>query len=300
MIRDSWLGSAIAGAYLVVWQICLRLLQLLKLGPDTGERSDARKTLDGLTDTPLTEWRSSRRGCSTGRTDRQLMTDGGTASRWSFGRLTRILFAGIGLILVCLTLVVLFRPALLPLEQVPVSRLSDSIRNNLLQALGVTALAGAILIYLGRHVIGIGRATATGRNTNPLPYPPESIRTSPAEQVGMTFDDHLAAIESTSRDNGIDRIERNLRERAVELQTVYEGYDEQTASERIDTGQWTDDPRAAAFLGGATVAGPGWRTELWDWLRPMPRDERRIRHTVDALERYATDHTQSMISGGEE
>jgi hypothetical protein len=296
MIRDSQLGKAVTAGILMVRQHCWRLLQQVKVWSETDERSDAVGTTDRLTDSRLAGRDSSRSDCSTGRTERRVMTDGGTASRWSFGRVTRLLLAGIGLVLVSLTMIILFRPNLLPLDQIPVSRLSDSIRNNLLQALGVTALAGGILIYLGRHVLGIGRSSTSARDRNPLPYSPESIRTSPAEQVGTAFDEHLAAIESTSRDNGIDRIERNLRERAIELQTVYEGYDEQTASERVDTGQWTDDPRAAAFLGGAGVAGPGWRTELWDWLRPMPRDERRIRHTVDALETYATEHTQTMTS----
>ena len=300
MSSDSRLGSAVAEGCLVGRQIYRRLLQLITAWFETGERSDAREPADRITALSRTRLRPSRRDRSTGNTDRRLLTDGGTASRWSFGRVTRISLAGIGLILVCLSLVVLFRPALLPLDQVPVSRLSDSIRNNLLQALGATALIGGLLIYLGRHVLGIGRSPTADRDSSPLPYPPESIRTATAEQVGTGFDDRLAAIESTSRDGERDRIESSLRERAVELQTVYEGYDEQTASERVETGQWTDDPRAAAFLGGPAVAGPGWRTELWDWLRPMPRVERRIRHTVDALEAYARDHTKSMSSEGGE
>ncbi|WP_424016196.1 DUF7269 family protein (plasmid) [Halorientalis pallida] len=300
MIKQSRAGRALAAGYQLARQICWRLQQQVTTRSDTGDSSDIQGTFDRLTAFSLTGHRSSRSDCSTGSTDPRLMTDGGTASRWSFSGVTRLLLAGIGLVLVCLTMVILFRPAWLPLDQIPVSRLSDSIRNNLLQALGVTALAGGILIYLGRHVIGIGRSSTANRDRNPLPYPPESIRTSPADQVGTVFDEHLAAIESTSRDNRIDHIKRNLRERAIELQTVYEGYDEQTASERVDTGQWTGDPRAAAFLGGSDVAGPSWHIELWDWLRPMPRVERRIRHTVDALEAYATEHTQSMTTEGGE
>ncbi len=273
MIRGSRPGRAVAALCVAVRQLCRRVL---------GQTSALTVTVGGsdTQDEP----------------SHQLLTDGGAATGWRFGRVTRILLAGVGLVLVGLTMVVLFRPATLPLEQLPVSRLPDSIRNNLLRGLGVTALTGGILLYLGRHVVGIGRQAASSRDTDPLPYPPESIQTAPAEQVGTAFDGHLATIES-ARDVEVSRIETALRDRAIELQTLYEGDDERTAAERVDTGQWTDDRRAAAFLGGSAADGPSWRTELWDWLRPMPRAERRIRHTVDALDEYAAERTQTAAPG---
>jgi len=219
----------------------------------------------------------------------------GPERRWTLGWLLRATLTAVGVGLVGLALVVLFRPALLPLDRLALPAVTETFREEALRMLAAVAVAGGLAIYLSRHVLGLGRADARSRATEPLPYPPELARAPPSDRAGAAIDEQIAAIGTGEWEP--ERVETALTETAVECLVTYGGHDEATARTRLESGAWTDDPRAAAYLGGADAQTPSWRVELWDWLRPMPRAERHVRHAVDALEAYARDHRGGEAGG---
>jgi hypothetical protein len=213
----------------------------------------------------------------------------GVWNRWSLVGLLRAALVTLGLASVALALVVLFRPGLLPLERLGLPSVTPAFRDQALQLLGAVAVSGGLAVYFGRHVLDLGRSTAGDNATDPIPYPPEQVRTPPAERAGTALDKRLSRLGDSGSEYDERQLAAALEETAVALLDTVGGLDEPTATERIETGQWTDDPRAAAFLGDDRAPTPHWRMELWDWLRPTPRSERRVRHTVAALEAYAED-----------
>lgn len=87
-------------------------------------------------------------------------------------------------------------------------------------------------------------------------------------------------------------IEEYLAELATTAAKTYAtsiGCDEQTANRAIETGQWTDDRIAAAFL--ATDLDSDDSFTAWErfnaWLAPERAFEDRVRRVLDETERYA-------------
>lgn len=80
-------------------------------------------------------------------------------------------------------------------------------------------------------------------------------------EVDAAFDadprgaDDLDALRQTARGR--------IREVAVSVVAADESIDREAAARRIDAGSWTDDPRAAAFLGGRRLAPLGIRIRDW-------------------------------------
>lgn len=56
----------------------------------------------------------------------------------------------------------------------------------------------------------------------------------------------------------------------------------------VERGEWTDDPRAAALVGGDAAPSPPWYLWLWDLLRGEDAFRRRVRHAVCELEEVAS------------
>lgn len=79
------------------------------------------------------------------------------------------------------------------------------------------------------------------------------------------------------------RLRDGLRSAAVAVLTRYGGYTEADAEVALETGTWTDDRFAAAYLGGGNALTLPVRTRIRNWFRresPMDLD---VRHTVDAI-----------------
>lgn len=85
------------------------------------------------------------------------------------------------------------------------------------------------------------------------------------------------------RTDGRDRVRAALRDAAVDAVAVSEGVDRDAARETVLTGEWTDDPRAAAVVGDERAPSPPLATWLWDLVRGEDAFRRRVRHAVDAV-----------------
>ncbi len=77
------------------------------------------------------------------------------------------------------------------------------------------------------------------------------------------------------------RTRRHVREAAFQLLRE-EGYDEADAKRSLKDGSWTNDPRAAAFLGAPNADVP-LRNRVVDWARGETFD-RRAEHAIAELE----------------
>lgn len=126
-------------------------------------------------------------------------------------------------------------------------------------------------------------ATAAGEpsdRTRPVTSREETME---VDRVGGDIDaafDALAADEKTtwSRMNARRVLRAELRRGTVEALTA-RGHDRETAEATVDAGEWTDDPRAAAFLG--TGGLPLWM-RVRDWASGEA-DRRQAEAAAEAL-----------------
>jgi hypothetical protein len=136
---------------------------------------------------------------------------------------------------------------------------------------GMVALAGVLGLSLDVEKSGEGSATS---------------ESPPGDLLGAEFDETLARIERMSstelqRSGAPEDVRQRLREAAIAVTARREGIDREAAASRVDRGEWTDDPVAAAFL-GSPRAPPAvrWR----EALSATPRTVSRARHTARVLE----------------
>jgi len=152
----------------------------------------------------------------------------------------------------------------------------------------VGLLAGGLAaLALGREAGGESRAEAW------VPEPaPERARYDEHRTTGEAIDSALSVDPDADADERA-RLARQrttargrIRERAIAAVAAAENCDRERAAERIDAGSWTDDPRAAAFLGGARHAPL--RIRIRDWA------------SGERFERWATsavEETEALADG---
>lgn len=102
---------------------------------------------------------------------------------------------------------------------------------------------------------------------------------------GDEFDKHIARL-STRRGwigGDFDRVENRLRTAAIGAVAAREGIPRHEARDRIADGTWTDDPVAAAFLGGPAVPEPPLNERLRMMVSSTGRFERYAARTADAI-----------------
>lgn len=130
---------------------------------------------------------------------------------------------------------------------------------------GLLVVAG-LLVGAGA-VAGLVRGRrAAGRRPPGLPAPPE--RTVDEDTiVGAAFDRSLAKGIDTAPDASWWRgvgVREEVRSLAVDVLRTDGGYELSEVAEALETGRWTDDPRAATFLGRGSHL-PVW-TRVRDWF----------------------------------
>ncbi len=134
-------------------------------------------------------------------------------------------------------------------------------------------------------VLGALRAVQSRRKTNlraaETPDPELSARVGPpGEPVETAAAEFLdGARERYARSNLRD----GLREAAVATLVQYDGRSEAEARELLADGSWTDDERAAAFLGDAETAWPPLGDRLRSVIGGEAAFDRSVRHAVDAV-----------------
>lgn len=183
----------------------------------------------------------------------------------------RGLLAVVGTLTLVVAAVAIHAPALSPV--------STTAARALAEALGPTGMVfGVGLFVAGYALLGVLSARVRRSDVDPLvEAPPEVPRDGRTEVVAAAFD---AAFEAGTRP---ELLRSRLREAAVEAQVMTAGVDRERAAEAVATGAWTDDPRAAAFLGD-DVERPPPRVRLRDLLASEPRTRRYARHALAAVE----------------
>ncbi|MGA9400508.1 DUF7269 family protein [Haladaptatus sp.] len=106
---------------------------------------------------------------------------------------------------------------------------------------------------------------------------PEKAHFHEQRTTGSDVDDGLRlsevlGIEARERRSRRATARRHVRRAAIETLRA-EGDTKQEAAERLEAGSWTDDPRAAAFLGASNASIP-LRTRINDWARGETFDRR--------------------------
>lgn len=132
-------------------------------------------------------------------------------------------------------------------------------------------------------------ATGSGRPAPDDATPEARIAGAELARELQTRREHLRSASGAPRPEPVDA----LRKTAVALQHV-QGCDVEGARERVDRGEWTDDPVAAAFLGGPGAGRIPLRRRVLSVLYPARAFDRRLERTLDALERGVS----SLGSGG--
>jgi uncharacterized protein (DUF58 family) len=82
---------------------------------------------------------------------------------------------------------------------------------------------------------------------------------------------------------GRSRLREGLRSAAVAVLTRYDVYSEAEAEAAIESGTWTDDLVAAAFLGGEGAPTLPVRSRIRSWFRRESPSERGVGHAVEAI-----------------
>lgn len=155
----------------------------------------------------------------------------------------------------------------------------------------LTALSPAVVLSLLAFVglVLLFVRSRRSRSTGIEPLVAESETTARAPRLGGLFDDALDAatdLEATRERRLVDReqVEETVRAAVVEAYAVEQGVDRETARGAVVSGDWTDDRRASALVGGPDAPTPSWGQWLLDLLRSESAYPRRIRHALAETE----------------
>ncbi|MFC6973993.1 hypothetical protein ACFQL1_03815 [Halomicroarcula sp. GCM10025709] len=166
---------------------------------------------------------------------------------------------------------------------------ADAVR----QLRGAAPLLGAVVGALGLYGLYDRHESPEYASDETVELPaanPESTQGTEQTVVGADIDELLESIDGrVDPYNGLEAsyaadIRRELRETAKRVIVDSTGVPDATAAAAIDEGTWTDDQRAASFLGNETVAEPSLGVQLRDWASGEAFD-RRVNATLDAIRR---------------
>ena len=150
-----------------------------------------------------------------------------------------------------------------------------------------TIAAVALTIGVGLVAVGLAvRALLTDDEPLDLPTPERrpTYRSAGASFAALLDDVGLAGRRKLDADGetGRERLRTALEELAVDVLGRTDGWDPETAAERLEDGTWTDDPEAAAFFAEG-YRPPVPKRAYLPWRRPDLPFARRGRHVVAAL-----------------
>jgi hypothetical protein len=152
-----------------------------------------------------------------------------------------------------------------------------------LLASGVTGLYLAVAARSGGETLSPGDP-ADRRFATAAEAPPEAVTADRRRLAGADLD---AVVDRASEVGGaaLQEIHGTLARTATDVYAEYAGLDREQARKAVDTGAWTDDPVAAAFLAGEDGPEPGLGARVRLWLVPERERARRVERTVQAVER---------------
>lgn len=209
-------------------------------------------------------------------------------------RLFRWLVALLGVTAIVLSAAAAFAPgemaAFVPLEGlVDASPLGDSsVRSLVFAAIGASCLLWVVWTAGPDRTERFDgdRYTDAGTTFHALrENPPEQA--APGPLVGDEFDDNLALDVRDAVERGSpERSRQTLRDVAVTVVCHVEDCSTDRSRELVDSGEWTDDPVAAAYIADDEQSLPLYR-RLLAWLRPLRTTVKRVERSVKAIESLA-------------
>lgn len=198
-------------------------------------------------------------------------------STWS-----RVL-AGTGAVALLSAAVLALAPGLFPVPRSQLQPFLDAVTENVGLA-GLAGLAAAIAV-----VQGLWSSTTPPRPPSLSAGDRDDAPATPT--VGADFDERLAATGrvGTRTTEAEATVREDLRRLAIDAHREATGCDWERAARAVETGEWTDDPAAAAFVGGPDAP----TVPLRVWFRDVLSDEgafhRQTTRTIRAVYALASD-----------
>ncbi|MFD1587811.1 hypothetical protein ACFR9U_12535 [Halorientalis brevis] len=205
---------------------------------------------------------------------------------------TRLVAVTAGVLLAVASLVVL-APGLLPVSRPHLVSLMDDVANTVGIA-GLALVAGAIAVVQGLW--------SSKTPSAPPAMPVDS--TDDGEPAGLVpgaeFDEHLAAAGRiggrTTEEEAVVR--EDLRRLATDVYKQVHRCDWETAARAIEEGRWTDDPSAAAFVGGPDAPDVPLRLWFRDVISEDGAFYRQVTRTIRALYALRTEASADVSVTG--
>lgn len=202
---------------------------------------------------------------------------------------------GLGAVLTVGAVAVLVRPELTNSLSGVVSVVESQEPNRLLLALG--SVVGSYAAWAAR-----GSSSARPPEDGPAKRfagvgdPPETVSAADRTRTGESFDARIEAACSGDAE-AFDAIRSTLAETATGAYARAADCSPADARRAIETGTWTQNSTAAAFLAGETGPGFSLLARLRAWLDPSAERRRRIEQTIDALGRVLDDDSEATEEG---
>lgn len=199
-------------------------------------------------------------------------------TRLSLGRVVRGTVVLTALALVGLAALPLLVPSTadLPLVRALPSLVGDDAGSvALLAAVAIGFLAGVLALLPGDEA-------EKGPFTDLRERPPEAVTAGSESRAGGGFDARLNRAAETGGES-MDDLRVRLREVATESHAAATGLDPEAARERVESGAWTDDRTARAFLASGRDVTPSLASRVRLWLDPPAERQRRVRVTVTEI-----------------
>lgn len=217
----------------------------------------------------------------------------------------RALLGGLGALATLTAVAVLVRPDLADALPGVAGLLESQDGERLLLALGAV---------VGVYAVWAARASPSERPPTDAPSlrfaevgdPPESVTAVDRTRTGEAFDARVGAA-CDGDDRALRAVRATLADAAVEALAHSDGAlartddrSPETARRAVETGAWTDDRIAAAFLAGETGPSFPLAARLRAWLDPEAERRRRVERTVAAVDRLLDGAERGDASGGGE
>lgn len=144
-------------------------------------------------------------------------------------------------------------------------------------------LIGVVALMQATRMV-IARANAEREQAETGEVERRTVSPAPGDDLDEIIA-HLTVLRSAKADR--QQIRERLQTAAITLIRQREHCSEAAARERIESGAWTDDPLAAAFLADEGVVQPPLSETVRNVVTGEPLIRERARRTVDELTRLA-------------
>lgn len=186
---------------------------------------------------------------------------------------------------------------------------------------GKRIIIGLLVLLVGVNVLLRHWRSGTDTTRSTLqPQTEQGTRTqprTPPTNTAASFEaarDRLDHIDTPSRravvfgwkgltyadaDSDLEPVMRTLRKLAIDALATHNGRSREAAVEAVDSGTWTDDHEAAAFLAADTAVTFSRPQRLYAWLLPDRAFEARVDTTLQAINDICDDYLSHRATTGE-